>query len=108
MSWRIEPEIPARRQTHLAERRAITPNIEQNVHLFKGVELKVTRADIEWLLATHESQGVIGLVDWEQEKGKNSDARREGLDLRRADLTQKDLRHLPLARAMGRSSPSSA
>jgi uncharacterized protein YjbI with pentapeptide repeats len=96
--WRSEAEIPTDRQTYLAELRAISPDIEQGIYPFKGVEPKLTRADIEWLLATHESRGVIGPVIWEQEKDKLRTEQRQGLDLRGADLVQVDLSNLPLAR----------
>jgi hypothetical protein len=101
MPWRTEPEISVKRQTYLAERRAITPYIEQGVYPFTGVEPKLTRADIEWLLATHQSMGAIGPVDWEREKGKPEADRREGLDLRGADLSSEDLSELPLDRTQG-------
>src|SRR5947207_10207525 len=81
--WRTEPEIDAERQTYLAERRMITPAIEQGSYPFKDIRL--SRADIEWLLATHDNGR--GPVDW-------NDAnmwRRKGLDLRGADLRQVDL-----------------
>ncbi|HEY7092844.1 MAG TPA: hypothetical protein VH393_06680 [Ktedonobacterales bacterium] len=81
MPWRIEPEISADRQAYLAERRAIMADIKQGIYPFKGVEPKLTRADIEWLPATHESQGVTGPVNWEQEKDKPENERRWGLDL---------------------------
>src|SRR5438270_929758 len=58
--WRTEPEIDVEREAYLAERRAITPDIEQGVYPFK--DIKLTRADIEWLLATHENGR--GPVDW--------------------------------------------
>lgn len=58
--WRIEPEISAERQEYLAQRRAIVPNIEQGIYPFK--DIKLTRADVEWLLATHENgRGPVGL-----------------------------------------------
>src|SRR3974390_2755205 len=50
--WRTEPEIDTKRQKYLAERRNIQPNIEQGIYPFK--EIKLSRADVEWLLATHE------------------------------------------------------
>src|SRR2546422_11418207 len=49
--WRTEPEIDAVRQKYLAERRAIVPDIEKGIYPFKDIRL--TRADVEWLLATH-------------------------------------------------------
>src|SRR5213082_3520040 len=66
--WRTEPEIDAERQTYLAERRAITPDIRQGIYPFKAIEPKLTRADVEWLLATHESSSMRGPVDWEDER----------------------------------------
>ncbi len=90
MPWRTEPEIGEERQRHLSERRAIQPDIERSVYPFK--DIKLDRADVEWLLATHESRGRVGPVWWEEEKDKPEDERRVGLDLRGA---------LPLARIRG-------
>src|SRR3989442_2574310 len=50
--WRIEPEIDEKRQTYLEERRAILPDIEQDIYPFRDIQL--SRADVEWLLTTHE------------------------------------------------------
>ena len=91
--WRTEPEIEAERQKYLAERRAITANIEQGIYSFKDIQL--SRADVEWLLATHENGR--GPVDWNDE----SQRKREGLDLRGAKLNDTNLRHLPLAGLQG-------
>jgi uncharacterized protein YjbI with pentapeptide repeats len=90
--WRIEPEIDEARQQFLRERRAIVPDIARGIYPFGGV--KLSRADVEWLLATHE-QG-RGPVDWSDE----SQREREGLDLRGADLAHADLHDLPLARTI--------
>jgi len=49
--WRTEPEIDPERQAYLAERRAIKPDLEQGIYPFK--DIKLNRADVEWLLATH-------------------------------------------------------
>ena len=88
--WRTEPEIDTERQKYLAERCSIKPDIEQGIYPFSNI--KLSRADIEWLLATHEyGQGPI---TWSDE----SQRERMGLDVRGADLRQADLRHLPLAR----------
>src|SRR2546425_7134033 len=89
-SWRTEPEIDAERQKFLAERLTITPDIQRGRYPFKGV--KLTRADIEWLLITHE--GGRGPVDWNDVQQRS----RIGLDLRGADLRRVDLRNLPLTR----------
>jgi uncharacterized protein YjbI with pentapeptide repeats len=88
--WRTEPEIDAERQKYLDERRQITPDMKEGVYPFK--DIKLTRADVEWLLATHENGR--GPVDW-SDSGQRT---REGIDLCGADLCYVDLRHLPLAR----------
>jgi uncharacterized protein YjbI with pentapeptide repeats len=95
MPWRTEPEIDEERQGYLAERRAIQPDIEKGIYPFK--DIKLDRADIEWLLAAHESGGARGPVDWSDERQRT----RDGLDLRGADLRRADLRALPLARLRG-------
>ncbi len=92
-TWRTEPEIDVERQEFLAERLAIKPDVQQCIYPFIG--MKLTRADIEWLLATHENES--GPVDW------NDEQQREhlGLDLRGANLRQVNLRNLPLAHIYG-------
>jgi uncharacterized protein YjbI with pentapeptide repeats len=92
MSWRRASEIDEQRQRSLAERRAIRPDIEQGIYPFK--DMRLDRADLEWLLATHESGVQAGPVDWNELSQRD----REGLDLRGADLRQADLHSLPLAR----------
>ena len=87
--WRTEPEIDIERQKYLAERRAITPDLEKGTYPFREVKLK--RADVEWLLATHENGR--GPVDWNDKSQRG----REGLDLRGVDLRDEDLSRLPLA-----------
>ena len=91
--WRTESEIDVERQKYLAERRSITPNIEQGIYPFK--DIKLNRADVEWLLATHENGR--GPVDWDT----GGQWKRDGLDLRGADLRQANLFGLPLARMRG-------
>ncbi len=81
--WRTEPEIDTERRKYLVERRAITPNIKQGIYPFK--DIKLNRADVEWLLATHENGQ--GPVDWSYE----SQRKREGLDLRGANLNDTNL-----------------
>ena len=88
-SWRTEPEIPPQRREELAQRRAITADIDKGIYPFKGT--KLNRADIEWLLATHEKGR--GPVEWNDV----SHQKRDGVDLRGADLSQEDLSGLPLA-----------
>jgi uncharacterized protein YjbI with pentapeptide repeats len=91
--WRTESEIDASRQEELAKRRAIVPDIEKGIYPFSGI--KLNRADIEWLLATHENGR--GPVDWDDKSQRG----RVGLDLRGANLGGVDLRDLPLAGLRG-------
>src|SRR3989442_9373931 len=74
--WRTEPGIDTERQKFLADCLAITPDIQQGIYPFK--DIKLTRADIEWLLITHE--GGRGPVDWNDVQQRS----RIGLDLRGA------------------------
>src|SRR2546423_1927083 len=74
--WRTEPEIDAERQKYLAERRSIKPDIEKGIYPFRGI--KLSRADVEWLLVTHKNGR--GPVDWSDE----SQWERGGLDVRGA------------------------
>ena len=92
-TWRTEPEIDLDRQKCLTQRLAIQPDIQQGIYPFK--EVKLTRADIEWLLTTH--QAGQGPIDWNDVQQRKS----WGLDLRGADLRQVDLRNLPLTRTRG-------
>jgi uncharacterized protein YjbI with pentapeptide repeats len=91
--WRTEPEIDANRQAELAARQGITPNVLQGIYPFKG--MKLARADIEWLLATHENGR--GPVDYQDSSQRD----RKGLDLRGTDLSYSQLQNLPLARTIG-------
>src|SRR5260370_9692789 len=93
LPWRREPEIDSERQKYLVEQRSITPVIKQGMYPFK--DIKLNRADVEWLLATHENGR--GPVDWSDE----NQLEREGLDLRGADLSRVDLSYLPLTRLRG-------
>ena len=88
--WRTEPEIGEDRQRELAARRAIAPDVVRGDYPFKGMRLE--RADIEWLLATHENGR--GPVDPDDERQRGH----VGLDLRGADLSSVRLSGLPLAR----------
>ena len=91
--WRIEPEIDAERQAELAARLAISVDVEHGIFPFR--RMKLHRADIEWLLATHENgRGPVDYDDPEQRE-------RSGLDLRGADLSYAQLQNLPLARTVG-------
>lgn len=98
--WRTEPEIDAARQHILRERLATEVDILAGRFPFAGFTL--TRADVEWLLATHENGR--GPVIWANEPvrvtnvGVDLTRVRWGLDLRGAVLAGVDLRGLPLAR----------
>ena len=91
--WRTAPEIDAERQKYLAERRSIMPDIEKGIYPFK--DIKLGRADVEWLLVTHEKGR--GPVDWNDESQRG----RAGVDLRGAYLSQEYLSDLPLACMQG-------
>lgn len=99
MPWRTEPEIDEERQRYLAERRAVKPDIEKGIYPFRDEHgsIKLSRADLEWMLANLESGGILGPVDWSDEKQRE----RDGLDLRGADLRSAYLARLPLSRLMG-------
>src|SRR6266568_6029957 len=90
---RTEPEIDEKRQKYLAKRLTISPDVKQGIYpfRFKDNEPRLSRADIEWLLATHENDQ--GPVNWNDPTQRN----RKGLDLRGADLRGLDLSGLPLA-----------
>jgi uncharacterized protein YjbI with pentapeptide repeats len=92
-SWRTEPEIDAKRQEQLSQRRAIIPDIEKGIYPFRG--MKLSRADVEWLLATHESDRKP--VDWNGREWME----REGVDLRGADLRSENLQNMPLMHLRG-------
>ena len=62
--WRTEPEISQEREEELAKRCDIKPDIDKGIYPFK--DIKLSRADIEWLLATHEDGR--GPVDWSDPK----------------------------------------
>lgn len=86
--WRTEPEIDAQRQAQLAQYSRTLANSEQGHYPFK--DIKLTRADIEWLLAIHEDKHTF--ID-----GKDHEpGTPEGLDLRGADLRKIRLSGLPL------------
>ena len=91
--WRTEPEIDPERQHFLVTCLTTKPDVARNIYPFKNVRL--TRADIEWLLAMHEDGQ--GPVEWVGLRQRG----RMGLDLRGANLQGVDLRRLPLARVYG-------
>ena len=89
--WHTEPEVEPARQEQLARCLATTPDITRGIYPFKG--MKLSRADVEWLLAAHENgRGPTARSD---------EQNRQGLDLRGADLRYADLHALPLARLHG-------
>jgi uncharacterized protein YjbI with pentapeptide repeats len=90
-----ELSIDANRQAELESYRSIDPNIEQAIYPFKNVRL--SRADIRWLLATQENRYESGEASNENAQG----FRGRGLDLRGADLRQVDLRGLSLRGVYG-------
>ena len=94
MAHRVE--ISQGRQEEFANCRTITPDPEQLIYPFEGMRL--SRSDVEWLLATHEAGR--GPVDVSDERQRN----RWGLDLRGADLREADLCGLPLAHLLAGSS----
>ena len=99
--WRTEPEIDEQRQRFLARRRAVQPDVETGIYPFRDESgaIKLTRADVEWLLATHEPEGdgTVGPIVWSEEQSKPPEERRWGLDVRGADLSDLNLDGLPLS-----------
>jgi uncharacterized protein YjbI with pentapeptide repeats len=93
--WRTEPEISQERQEYLAERRNTEPDYKQGIFPFK--DIKLSRADLEWLLATHNNGQ--GPLTFEYNSQGLQQAR--GLDLRGADLRFVDLHRLPLVELRG-------
>ena len=68
-TWRTEPEIDIERQAYLTRQLALRPDPQRGVYPFKDVAL--SRADIEWLLATHQQQGP---VDWSDQQRTRLDS----------------------------------
>jgi uncharacterized protein YjbI with pentapeptide repeats len=89
--WRTEPEIDRARQEELARCLTTIPDITRGIYPFKG--MKLSRADVEWLLATH--------ANGRGPSASSDEQKRQGLDLRGADLRHADLHALPLARLRG-------
>lgn len=94
LPWRTEPPISEERQRFLAERQALTPDVERGIYPFGGIRL--TRADVEWLIAeaqaAEEGQGAT--------RGVLPAVPPGGLDLRGADLRGVSLARLPLSGAL--------
>src|SRR5260221_3743302 len=97
LPWRTEPEINPERRAYLTERRAVTPDIENGIYPYRDENgsIKLDRADVEWLLATHES------ARYPANSQKVNLHIRQGLDLRGADLHNVNLGRLPLAFVRG-------
>jgi hypothetical protein len=93
MPWRTEPELDEDRQGFLAKRKTVAPDIENGIYPYRDETggIKLDRADVEWLLATHH--GGQWLAEWDRAR---PGMQREGIDLRGADLRGADLRRLPL------------
>jgi uncharacterized protein YjbI with pentapeptide repeats len=92
-SWRTEPEIDVKRQAILNQYQTTIAQSEQGCYPFKDIDSQLSRADVEWLLASQ----VDANVDWSNvHQWDNS-----GLDLRGADLRKVRLSGLPLAHMRG-------
>jgi uncharacterized protein YjbI with pentapeptide repeats len=91
--WRTEPQIDSERQAYLASHRSITAIVAAGIYPFS--DIKLSRADIEWLVGTQEDQ--LETID----RGDGLQQANVGLDLRGANLQQVNLSNLPLARLMG-------
>jgi len=92
--WRTESEIDDERKRVLNLRRSSIPDIETGRFPFAGMTL--SRADVEWLLATHRS----GRWKSEWHEWNEGDMKR-GLDVRGAMLVGIDLHRLPLYELRG-------
>src|SRR5262249_11607331 len=97
MPWRTEPEITPERQRFLQDRRAPAAAMTtvSTASASPCEDVSLNRADVEWLLATHENGR--GPIEW----ADPAQHTREGLDLRGANLSGENLRGLPLARLRG-------
>ncbi len=85
--WRTEPEIDIERQQYLHEHLTIKER-EWEHYPFKDIVLD--RADIEWLLANYNDERRFAGQSYQLLEKRN------GLDLRGADLRKADLHDLPL------------
>jgi uncharacterized protein YjbI with pentapeptide repeats len=88
--WRTEPIIDEERQQRLLSYSQGGVDIERGMYPFKGVRL--SRADVEWLLALEEQRSVEAHTDG----SKSVRQQAFGLDVRGADLSGVNLSHLPL------------
>src|SRR6266566_1431841 len=85
--WRTEPEIDIERQQYLDEHLTIKER-EWERYPFKDIILD--RADVEWLLANYNDERRFTGQSYQLLQKRN------GLDLRGADLRKVDLHDLPL------------
>ncbi len=93
--WRTEPQIDNERQAYLGRLRATTANIAADIYPFH--DIKLSRADVEWLLATQENQ----LSATERGDAPQHTGTILGLDLRGTHLQEVNLSNLPLTRLVG-------
>jgi uncharacterized protein YjbI with pentapeptide repeats len=85
--WRTEPEIDSERQHYLEEHLTVK---EREWERYPFKESVLDRADVEWLIATYaDGRGFAA-------QGYQLLQKRNGLDLRGADLRKVDLHGLPL------------
>jgi uncharacterized protein YjbI with pentapeptide repeats len=93
LPWRTEPEIIPERQEQLVRRLKTATDVKRGIYPFKGI--KLSRADVEWLLARYMKNGESTTMRGGEEE------RLWGLDLRGADLRNVDLHGLPLKSLRG-------
>jgi hypothetical protein len=89
--WRTEPEIAPPRQAELRRCLEIVPDIEQGRYPFQTLAPRLTRADVEWLLANALDRA----------HGSDRQQLAVRLDLRGVDLSKADLHGLPLLNVLG-------
>jgi uncharacterized protein YjbI with pentapeptide repeats len=96
--WRTQPEISEQRQKDLIQLQSRAIPAQRAPFPFKDEVL--SRADVEWLLAMHESHTIYGPIDISNELH----IERAGINLAGANLANCDLSSLPLARLNGSAS----
>jgi hypothetical protein len=94
--WRREPEIDEERQNYLTKQLKIKPDMVHSIYPFR--DIKLCRADIEWLLGVSENGGVpIDLDPLNQSEIGRLDLR--GTDLRNENLHLFSLNEVSLREA---------